>query len=88
MKGHQDQAIRELPIVGEQLHVVGADATELHQVIAWNIVRVTSGGKPALELVKPDDVTKQPGQIFFIKPVVAAMKAVHAPCFQLTPPLN
>lgn len=78
MKGHNNQPIRELPIVGERLHVVGADATESHQVIAWNIVRVTSAGQPALEPVQPDDANQQPGQIFFIAPVVAAMKAVHA----------
>lgn len=78
MEGHRDQPIRELPIVGEQLHVVGADATESHQVIAWNIVRVTNAERPALEPVQSADVNRQPGQMFFMAPVVAAMKAVYA----------
>lgn len=77
MEGHQDQPIRELPIVGEQLHVVGADATESHKFIAWNIVRATSAGQPALEPVEPGDVNRQPDQVFFVKPVVDAMKAIH-----------
>lgn len=41
LKGHQSQPIRDLPIVGEQLHVVGADASGSHEVVAWNIVRPT-----------------------------------------------
>lgn len=77
IKGHQDQPIRELPIVGEQLHVIGADASESQKVIAWNIVRSSGERLPILELLEPEALDKQPGHIFFIKPVVAAMKSVH-----------
>jgi hypothetical protein len=30
-----------------------------------------------LELLEPEALDKQPGHIFFTKPVVAAMKSVH-----------
>lgn len=78
MEGHQDQPIRELPIIGEQLHVVGADATESHRLVAWNIVRATSAAQPTLELVESDDVSRRPDQVIFVRPVVDAMKAVHS----------
>ena len=78
MKDHQDKPIGELPIVGEQLHVVGADATEAREVVAWNIVRAATGGHPVLEPLRPKDTQQRPNQIFFVEPVVAAMKSVHA----------
>ena len=78
LKEHRDRPIRELPIVGEQLHVVGADASDASEVIAWNIIRLGEPSLPVLVPLKPDDVYRQPGQIFFIKPVVAAMKMAHA----------
>jgi hypothetical protein len=77
IKAHQDKPIRELPIIGEQLHVVGADANDAHEVVAWNIVRATVGGPPVLEPLQPEDRDHRLGQIFFIKPVIAAMKSVH-----------
>ena len=78
LKEHQDRPIRELPIVGEQLHVVGADASDASEVIAWNITRPSEPNHPVLVPLKPDDVYRQLGHIFFIKPVVAAMKLAHA----------
>lgn len=78
MEGHQDQLIRELPIIGEQLHVVGADATESHKLVAWNIVRATSAGHPTLEMVEPDDMKRRPDQVYFVRTVVGAMKAAHS----------
>jgi hypothetical protein len=78
LKGHQSQPIRDLPIVGEQLHVVGADASGSHEVVAWNIVRPKGSTQPVLEPLQPEDVSRQPGSIFFVRPVVEAMKAVHA----------
>ena len=77
LKDHQNRPIRDLPIFGEQLHVVGADASESHKVIAWNIIRSKGNQKPVLEPLQPGDVSRQPGEIFFIKPVVEAMKSVH-----------
>jgi len=76
-KEHQDRPIRELPIMGEQLHVVGADASDAIEVVAWNITRLTEPSNPVLVPLKSGDVYRQPGHIFFIKPVVAAMKMAH-----------
>jgi len=78
LKEHQDRPMHELPIVGEQLHVVGADASGASEVIAWNITRPSGVSHPVLVPLKPEDVYRQPGHIFFIKPVVAAMKMAHA----------
>jgi hypothetical protein len=78
LKGHQSHPIHALPIVGEQLHVVGADASGFHEVVAWNIVRSKGNTQPVLEPLQPEVVSHQPGSIFFIKPVVEAMKTVHA----------
>ncbi|WP_437437688.1 hypothetical protein, partial [Variovorax boronicumulans] len=77
IKEHQGRPMRDLPVVGEQLHLVVADAKGVHKVIAWNIVRLADTASPTLELVKPDDA-RRPGPVFFIKPVVDAMRAVHA----------
>lgn len=77
IKEHQNRPIRELPIVGEQLHVVGADASDAYEVAAWNITRPNGASHPVLSQLTPEDVSRQPGQIFFIKPVVAAMKMAH-----------
>lgn len=77
LKAHDDERpIRKLPIIGEQLNVVGADATEASQIVAWNIVREQDETSPTLKFVQPDD-EKNPGKIFFIMPVVEAMKSVH-----------
>lgn len=77
LKDHQDRPIQDLPIKGEQLHVIGADASDAIRVIAWNITRPNAPDQPVLVPLKPEDVYRQPGNIFFIKPVVAAMKMAH-----------
>jgi hypothetical protein len=78
-KAHSDETpIRELPIIGEQLNVVGADATKASQIVAWNIVREQDKASPKLELVQPGDKKNQPGKMFFIMPVVQAMSSVHS----------
>lgn len=77
IKEHKDRPISELPIVGEQLHVVGADATGAHEFSAWSITRPGGAGNPALVPLASDDVHR-PGHIFFVKPVVAAMRMAHA----------
>ena len=76
-KDYQDRPISELPIVGEQLHVVGADATDKHEVVAWNITRPKGESHPLLVPLAAEDVSRQPGHINFIKPVIAAMRMAH-----------
>lgn len=73
-----DKPVRELPIVGEQLQIVGADASDTHEVVAWKIVRPSKEGRPILIPLSPEDESFKNGHIYFIKPVVAAMKLAHA----------
>lgn len=78
LKDHRDQPISGLPIIGEHLHVVGADGSGAQEVVAWNITRSGGSARPELVPLAPEDGYRQPGHIFFIKPVVAAMKMAHA----------
>ena len=74
----KDRPVHQLPVIGEQLQVVGADASDAVQVVAWNINRSTKDAHPVLVRIAPDDVSNQPRKIYFVKPVVAAMKLAHA----------
>lgn len=74
LKDHQNRPVQDLPIKGEQLHVVGADASDATSVISLNIIRPSDPGQPVLVPLKSEDVYC----LFFIKPVVAAMKMAHA----------
>ena len=78
LAGGAGKPIRELPIIGEQLHVVGADAADTCEVIAWNIDKTSGDSSPILNRVGADDEQWRSGHMFFIKPVVAAMKMAHA----------
>lgn len=78
LKDHHDRPIRDLPIIGEQLHVVGADASGATEVVMWNITRPNPSDAPVLIPVMPDDVRSKPRRIAFIEPVIAAMRMVHA----------
>jgi len=72
-----DRPLRELPIIGEQLHVVGADASDGSAFISWDIQRPSGGGAPILTRLSPDD-PRQAGHFNFNKPVIAAMKMAHS----------
>ncbi len=78
LEDHQNRPIEELPIVGEQLNVVGADASGGVQFATWTISRTTADGKPELVALGSTDIGREPGTMFFIKPVVAAMRLAHA----------
>jgi hypothetical protein len=78
IKEHRDRPIRALPIIGEQLHVVGADASDTTEVVTWNITRSDGQSAPVLSALVPGDTARQPGRVFFIKPVIAAMKMARA----------
>jgi hypothetical protein len=78
LKDHRERPIRDLPIIGEQLHVVGADASGATEVVMWNITRPSRSDAPVLIPVTPDDVQSKPGRMAFIEPVIAAMKMVRA----------
>ncbi|POR50666.1 hypothetical protein B0G62_108158 [Paraburkholderia eburnea] len=78
LREHNDRPIRALPIIGEQLHVVGADASGATEVVTWNISRPNGDVAPVLTQLMAGDVQGQPGRMFFIEPVIAAMKMVRA----------
>lgn len=78
MKQFQDLPIRELPKIGEQLNIVGADASGAVDTVSWNIDRSSGTDSPVLAPLAPEDPDRKPGTLFFIKPVVAAMKMAHA----------
>ena len=63
LKEHNDRPIRALPIIGEQLHVVGADASGATEVVTWNISRPNGEGAPVLTPLMPGDVQGQPGRM-------------------------
>lgn len=69
--------VHELPLTGEQLLVVGADAADAVEAVSWSIQRLEGSQAPVLERPAPD-VDAQHGRHFFLAPVVAAMKMAHA----------
>lgn len=77
-RDHRDRPIRELPIIGEQLHVIGADASAATEVVMWNIDRSNELSTPVLIPVPSDNPGSRMGRIEFIKPVIAAMKMARA----------
>lgn len=77
-KEHEDRPIREIPIIGERLHVVGADASDGYEGVAWNITKPSGLSHPMLTPLEPGEADTKQGHVFFIKPVVAAMKMAHA----------
>lgn len=72
-----DRPIQELPIMGEQLHVVGADALNGCEFVSWQIQRPDGTAFPALTRLDSDDQSDA-GHFNFTKPVVAAMKMAHS----------
>jgi hypothetical protein len=78
LKDHRGRSFRELPIIGEQLHVVGADALGAIEVVMWDIARPDPSRTPALTPVAVDHPSAKPGRMAFIEPVVAAMKMARA----------
>lgn len=77
MKEGASFPIRQLPIIGEQLHVVGADIDDGHDTVVWNIRRDDDKNKPTLELANEKE-NYGIEKIYFIKPIIAAMKAVRS----------
>ncbi|WCM94084.1 hypothetical protein M5C99_04950 [Acidovorax sp. NCPPB 2350] len=69
--------MHELPLTGEQLLVVGADAADGMEAVSWSIQRPEGSQGPVLER-HSDDVNAQHVRHFFVEPVVAAMKMAHA----------
>ena len=65
--------IRNMPIVGERLQVIGVDAKNNHKSINWNIVRENDDSQPSLELIKEDKYDE--GKSYHMRPVLKAIGA-------------
>lgn len=78
MSQRHELPIHEMPIIGEQLHVIGFDISDSHEIIAWNIKRTKPDNKPILELAHEEKDYDGGKNVFFVKPVITAMKAVRA----------
>ncbi|WP_312844000.1 hypothetical protein [Diaphorobacter nitroreducens] len=70
--------IEKMPLIGEHLQVVGADASGAEEAVVWHIRRPAAPVRPFLEVPAPDDLTGRLGRISFVEPVVAAMRLAHA----------
>lgn len=77
LKNNKELPISELPIIGEQLHVIAADASGATEVVAWDIERTSKDNHPTLSTTNSENPFKKSENIFFVKPVVAAMKMAH-----------
>lgn len=65
--------VRNMPIIGERLQVVGIDAKNNQKTINWNILRETEESQPSLELIETDKDNE--GKGYFMRPVLKAIGA-------------
>lgn len=69
----EDLPIHKLPIIGEQLHVMGATADGKVQEVVWNVVRSKQSEIVSLERIAPDSDELR-GTIYYIQPILDAMR--------------
>ncbi|MBW8182880.1 hypothetical protein [Shewanella nanhaiensis] len=70
-KINSTKAIREMPIIDEQLQVVGIDSNNNQKIVSWKILRESEHAKPTLG--KPESKGTREGQAFFMRPVLKAI---------------
>lgn len=70
-KINSTKAIREMPIMDEQLQVLGIDSNNNQKIISWKILRENEHVKPTLD--KPYSRETREGQAFFMRPVLKAI---------------
>ncbi len=63
--------IRNMPIIGERLQVVGVDAKNNQKTISWEILRESEDSQPSLESVEKD--TDNEGRSYYMRPVLKAI---------------
>jgi hypothetical protein len=73
---NDDLSVREMPIIGEQLHVIGGAVDGEAEVVEWNVTRATKSGIVALEEIPPVD-KRDASTIFFMRPMFEAMQSVR-----------
>jgi hypothetical protein len=77
--GGESTAIRNLPIIGERLHVVGFDKTGAIDQVAWTITRPYEDGPPTLVENPEEDSYDMASMPFFFVPAMRALGVPHRP---------
>ncbi|MFC0253490.1 hypothetical protein [Massilia consociata] len=72
-----NKPIRDLPIIGEQLQLIAGDFTGKLKAVDWDIVRSDQSEKPALSLSSTQKDDDDVCRIFFVAPLIEAMKSVR-----------
>lgn len=72
-----EKSVRELPIIGEQLQLIAGDFTGKIKSVDWDIVRSNDGAKPMLKRSDTQKDEEDVRRIFFVAPLVVAMKSVR-----------
>ena len=68
VKADDARPISELPIIGEQLHVIGADASGTQHVATWNIARTTGTKTPCQRQFNLDPPSHQDDEVNLTHP--------------------
>ncbi len=63
--------VRNMPIIGERLQVVGIDAKNNQKTINWNILREKEDSHPSLEIIETDKYNEGRGN--YMRPVLKAI---------------
>ncbi len=66
-------AIRNIPIVGERLHVLAMDRSGERKRVSWEILRASDSAKPTLRLIPDDGEMQKEEMPFFLVPAMRAM---------------
>jgi hypothetical protein len=74
--GTGELPIRKMPIVGEQLHVIGATAEGDVKTSRWRIARSEKSKIASLETIPSENDAKL-NKLFFIEPILEAMRSVQ-----------
>ncbi|MGZ8173504.1 MULTISPECIES: hypothetical protein [Methylobacter] len=66
-------AIRNMPIFGEQLHVLAIDKSGNRKEVVWEILRDSETKKPTLQMVPSTDQMQFDGTQYFLVPAMRAL---------------
>lgn len=67
IRGYAYKRMKDLPIIGETLHVIALDKDDKSQITTWNIKRGPSG-PPTLELVSEETENSEPATFNYLIP--------------------
>ncbi|EQA5719412.1 hypothetical protein ACX4ER_000946 [Cronobacter dublinensis] len=72
-KKDYSEAIHKMPIIGEQLQLVGVDCHNNQKNVTWNIVRDSADSMPKLTLLPSEE--KKEGRAYFMRSLLQAIGA-------------